>query len=130
MNWSAISDEIRRFILINIPSIPYLETMLLMRKDAEHQWDADQIAKRLFIDNKAATLLLLQLQVAGIITIVNKQSAAYQYGPKSADLMKTIDQLAETYSANLIEVTNLIHSNINKKAHKFADAFLWRKKDS
>jgi hypothetical protein len=78
MNWSAISDEIRRFILINIPSIPYLETMLLMRKDAEHQWDADQIAKRLFIDNKAATLLLLQLQVAGIITIVNKQSAAYR----------------------------------------------------
>ena len=52
--------------------------------------------------------------------------------PKSPQMetnaaLSMIDQLAEIYAKNLVEVTNLIHSKIGKRAQQFADAFKWRK---
>ena len=38
-----------------------------------------------------------------------------------------IDQLAALYAHNLVGVTHLIHSKLNKKAQQFADAFIWQK---
>lgn len=124
---TAISNDIKHFILTSIPSIPYLEAILLLRNNIEQEWDITQVAKRLFINDKDAAIILSQLKNAGMIVIVNKNLNYYQYQPKSDDLKQTIDHLAETYSTHLVEVTNLIHSNTNKKAQKFADAFLWRK---
>jgi hypothetical protein len=127
MQWIPISDEIRLFILKSIPSIPYLEAMLLLHGDVERQWEIGQIAKRLFINDKDAAAILMQLLNAGIAVVVSQEPLVYQYHPQSDELKNTIDRLAEVYSANLIEVTNLIHSNTSKKAQKFADAFLWKK---
>jgi tRNA nucleotidyltransferase/poly(A) polymerase len=71
--------------------------------------------------------LLSELQASGVLEIVDPELAIYRYQPKSDDLRCTIDQLADVYAKNLIAVTNLIHSNVNKKAQQFADAFIWRK---
>jgi hypothetical protein len=38
-----------------------------------------------------------------------------------------IDRLAVAYSQNLIGVSTLIHSKMNRKAQRFADAFVWKK---
>ena len=38
-----------------------------------------------------------------------------------------IDRVAETYTRQLVDITNLIHSKTSKKAQQFADAFKWRK---
>jgi hypothetical protein len=55
------------------------------------------------------------------------ETSLYRYYPNSEELRQMIDRLAETYTKNLIEVTNLIHSKTGKKAQQFADAFKWRK---
>lgn len=123
----TITDDMRRFIIINIPSIPYLEAMLLLRGDSEQQWNVELVAKRLFINDKVASEILKQLHDQGIVEIVNQEPILYKYHPKSDDLKNMLDELAKIYLTDLIEVTNLIHSNINKKARKFANAFLWRK---
>jgi hypothetical protein len=36
-----------------------------------------------------------------------------------------IDRLADAYASNLVAVTNLIHSKIDRKAQHFAGAFKW-----
>lgn len=124
---SAITEDMRRFILINIPSIPYLEALLLLHGDPSQQLNVEQVAKRLFINVKIASAILQQLQLAGVIENVNKDPNLYQYHPRSEELKKILDELAKIYLTDLIEVTNLVHSNTNKKAQKFANAFLWRK---
>lgn len=124
---AIITNDMRRFILMNIPSIPYLEAMLLLRGDSEAQWSTEQVAKRLFVNEKIAEEILKKLLEAGIIQIVNPDIPLYQYFPQSEDFKKMIDELAQIYTTDLIEVTNLIHSNINKRAQKFANAFIWRK---
>lgn len=124
---APIPNDVVRFILLGIPSVPYLEAMLLLRSEADHAWDAKQAAQRLYLAESVAQSLLDELASKGVVEIVDQQRRLYRYHPNSNELAHTIDLLAKVYSENLIEVTNLIHSKTNKKAQQFADAFLWKK---
>jgi len=127
MHRPPIPDDIIRFILLCIPSVPYLEAMLLLRSNSNLRWDCSQVAQRLYLSESAAQTLLSELHAGGMLEIVDPALALYRYQPKSDDLRCIIDQLADMYAKNLIGVTNLIHSKMNKKAQQFADAFIWRK---
>lgn len=122
------SDELRRFIL-RIPSIPFLEALLLLRSAPTQTWDADTVARRLYINSQQAVELLKSLVAARLCTEVQHNPKCFIYKPESDELCKLIDDLASEYAHNLIEVTNLIHANSNKdqKVHLLADAFvLWK----
>jgi hypothetical protein len=122
-----VPDDVKRFILISIHSIPQLEAMLLLRNESERDWDGKQVARRLYMSEKAANELLMELHAAGVLDMTEPKEPLYRYRPVSEELRHMIDRLAETYSRHLIEVTKLIHSKTSKKAQQFADAFIWRK---
>lgn len=127
MCWKDVSDDIKRFVLISIPSIPFLEAALLLRNESGKAWDSRQVAQRLYMSEKAASKLLNELHEAGFAAIADETHMSYRYAPDSDDLRQMIDRLACTYSRHLVEVTKLIHSKCNNKAQPFADAFKWRK---
>ena len=124
------SDELRRFIL-RIPSIPFLEALLLLRSAPSQTWDAEMVARRLYINSQQAIELLKGLAAAKICCEVKRHSEHFIYKPESDELRTLIDELADEYAHNLIEVTNVILANSNKdqKIHLLADAFVWRKED-
>lgn len=123
-----IPAEIRRFILTSIPSVPYLEALLLMRTDAQARWDSKRLAQRLYIGEKQAAALLATLCSAGIAVCDDSADPhLYSYRPGSEELRVRLDQLADIYARNLVEVTRFIHSKMDRKAQQFADAFTWRK---
>ncbi len=122
-----IPDDVRRFILTSIPSVPYLEAMLLLRNEPGHPWDSKRVAQRLYMSEKATGDLLSELHAAGVLAVIEESVPSYRYHPASEDLQQMIDRLAATYAVHLIDVSNLIHSKIGKKAQHFADAFKWRK---
>lgn len=124
---APIPDEVIRFILLGIPSVPYLEATLLLRQETEQPWDAKRMAQRLYSNEKTAQNLLVELHSGGIVECTDQTMQLYRYHPASSELAGMIDRLAEIYADNLIGVTNLIHSKTNKKAKQFADAFIWRK---
>jgi hypothetical protein len=121
-----IPEDVRRFILTSITSVPCLEALLLLRNAPDQSWESARVAQRLYISEKAATELLSELCAAGFI-VVTELGTSYRYHPGSDELRQMINLLAETYAKNLVEVTNLIHSKIGKRAQQFADAFKWRK---
>lgn len=127
MNRDAIPDDIRRFILTSITSVPYLEALLLLRAAPDQDWDGKKVAQRLYMPEKAASALLADLQAAEMVIVSEPQTPAYRYGPASEELRQMIDRLADTYSQQLVAVTNLIHSKTSKMAQQFADAFKLRK---
>ncbi len=118
-----IAEHIRRFILTSINSVPHWEAVLLLRYDQEMVWDAETIAQTLYISEKKANTILDDLCASHFI--VKKNTHFYHYKPSSLELKNTIDQLADIYAKNLIEVTNLIHSKTDKQAQQFGDAFKW-----
>jgi hypothetical protein len=127
MTREPIPEDVRRFILTSIPSVPYLEAMLLLRNEPAQSWDGKKVAQRLYISEKAAGGLLSDLYAAGVVVVTEHETPFYRHHPSSDELQQMINQLAEAYAKNLVEVTNLIHSKTGKKAQHFADAFKWRK---
>lgn len=117
-------DAIRRFILTSIPSVPYLEAMLLLRAEPGQAWDAALAARRLYISQQRAGELLRNLAEAGIA--VPGPNGGWNYGPDPA-LAALIDEVARLYSLDLVGVANLIHARNDSRARQFADAFRFRK---
>jgi hypothetical protein len=128
MDNSSIPEDIRRFVLTSIPSVPFLEALLLMHADPSRQWSADTLARRLYVREKVAGALLDDLCRSGMAVRCDPPAGdAYSYRPDGEALRERIDRLADLYATHLVEVTLLIHSSLDRKAQQFADAFKWRK---
>jgi hypothetical protein len=126
MATKAIPDEIRRFITTNIPSIPYLEALLLLRGDVRQPWSPQRLARSLYV-NEITALTLLKALLAGGMVVADGTSISFRYQPSSDVLRQVIDALAVVYATNLVDVTHLVHDRTGRKAQRFADAFVWRK---
>jgi hypothetical protein len=121
-------EDLRRFVLTSIPSVPFLEALLLLRANPAQQWHAATLAERLYVRERTAAALLDDLWRAGMCVPCDAPPGdCYQYQPSSPQLRERIDALADLYSRQLVEVTVLIHSSLDRKAQQFADAFKLRK---
>ncbi len=119
-----LPQDLRRFILTSIPSVPYLEALLLLRAEPQRSWSAAEAARRLYLPEQRGTELLTELVSAGV---VRQESMGYRYSPATGELAAILDQLATHYAADLVGISDLIHSRVDKKAQQFADAFRIRK---
>lgn len=125
MSSQEISPDLRRFILTSVPSVPFLEAVLLLRSDPSADWDAAQLARRLYVPERRGAELLAQLRESGIIEQVG-DGPSVRYAP-APELRTLLDDLAQAYAADLVAVSSLIHSRIDRRAQQFADAFRFRK---
>lgn len=124
---SAIPDDIRRYVLQCIPSVPYMEAALLMRENHAQSWRPDRLARRLYLPDEEGLKLLARMRKDGIVELVNGETTEFQFAPKSAELRELWERLAALYAHHLIEVTAIIHSRTDDKANMLAAAFVWRK---
>lgn len=122
-----IPDSVRRFVLSSIPSVPYLEAILLLRGDPASLWNARRTAQRLYLRPEPTRELLNQLVDAGIAAPDPRDESCFRYQPASPEAGAMLDEMAAAYTANLVGITELIHSRLDKRAQQFADAFRWRK---
>ena len=125
MSVPELPADLRRFILTSIPSVPYLEAVLLLRAEPEREWDASQLARRLYVPERTGAELLEQLRSSGVGAPTGA-GPGLRYAPP-AELAALLDRLAHAYATNLVTVTDLIHSRIDRRAQQFADAFRFRK---
>ena len=123
----AIPDEARRFVLTSVPSVPYLEAMLLFFRDPEVMRDASSVAEEIYVAERAAADLLRALRDARIVASAPDAPGSFRYAPATAALSESIAALSLAYASNLVAVTNLIHDSTQRNAHRFADAFKFRK---
>jgi DNA-binding IclR family transcriptional regulator len=119
---SAIPEDVRRFILTSLPSIPHLEALLMLRRHPQTMWDVPLLARSLYVAEKAADEVLNDLAQAGFV--VRDGSGAYRYAPASPEQAAMVDRVADVYARSLLSVTHLIHGSA---AQSFADAFKLRK---
>ncbi len=127
MTKTPVPDDVRRFILTSVPSVPFLEALLLLRAEPHARWEPLGLARRLYIAEVQALDLLQALQQAGIAA--RDEQGLFRFEPATDTLRLLLDDLASTYAANLVGVTDLVHSRLDKRAMQFADAFRFKKKE-
>ena len=128
MNRPPIPEELRRFVLTSVPSVPFLEALLLLRANVGQQWTDEMLARRLYISERTAQGLLSELCRSNMAKpCPAPHEHCFCYAPASDALRERIDELAELYARHLVDITNLIHSTLDRKAQQFADAFRLRK---
>lgn len=123
----SVPNDVKQFILDRIDSIAQLEALLLLRGGPNEEWDAQKVAKRLYISEQEATSLLARLSAKGVIAFSKDKPPLCRFQPDSDELALIVDRLAETYSKHLVLVTNLVHSKPRTGIPEFADAFDLRK---
>jgi hypothetical protein len=123
----ALADDVRRFVLTSIPSVPYLEAALLLRGSPGRGFSTADLAGALYMGDRAARELLQQLTEGGLVVAEAGQSGRVRWQPRDASVAASMDALAQAYATHLVEVTHLIHDATAKKAQRFADAFKLRK---
>lgn len=126
MSGATLPDDIRRFVLTSVPSVPYIESLLLLRREATSTWTAAQLARRIYVPETQAAGLLEALEASGIVARTPEGESTYRYQPP-LDMEELLDRVAAHYTGNLLAITDLIHSSLNRRANQFADAFRWRK---
>jgi Mn-dependent DtxR family transcriptional regulator len=122
-----ISDAVRRFVLTSIPTVPHMETLLLLWREPNLTWPAEDIAKRLFVSPALAESVADDLCQADLFEYSGnpKHYRCHREPPSLAQLLTDVEA---AYNRHLREVTSLIHSNVDRKAARFAQAFTWEKK--
>ena len=121
-----IPEDLRRFLLSSVPSVPFVEAMLLLREARGEPVEAAQVARRLYLSEAATTAVLEQLAEARIARRAEQGPAAHCFAPHT-EVAAVVELLAAYYRTHLLEVTDVIHSRTGRKAQQFADAFKLRK---
>lgn len=127
MEHIPIADDIRRYVLTRVPSVPYMEAILLLREKKDDGWEAAQVARRLYLSEAQADLLLQQLRNDGVVKLRQGKTNAYYYAPVSMELRELMERVVLAYRQNLVAISTLIHSRAGGKAQLLAEAFVWRK---
>jgi hypothetical protein len=121
-----IPDAVRRFVLTSLPSVPHLETLLLLWREQDRAFAVEEIAGRLYVSTSVARTLANELTQAELLSAVDG-GARFRARTEPAELRTLLDELDRTYARHVRAVAELIHSNLGRKAASFANAFYWRK---
>jgi hypothetical protein len=121
-----LPEELRRFVLTSVPSVPYLEALLLFRAAHGAPLTTDNVARRLYLSEAAARQVVAQLREARVV-LDEPGGGSHRFAPETVELAALLEMLSEFYRTHLVDVTDLIHNRTGRKAQQFADAFKLRK---
>lgn len=109
MEKQEIPADVRSFVLSNIPSIPHMEALMLLRQAAPECWSASALARRLYVSEQSAAAVLADLSCTGLLRCdAAAGTFCYSHSPDGPAMV--VDKLSALYASHLVEVTGLIHS--------------------
>ena len=121
------SQNVERFIVDEIDSVPHLEALLLLWRSAPQRCTASEIAKQLYVPAGQATAIAEDLHRRGLIARDGHYGAVFFYDTQSEERNRLLGTVDETYRRELIRISGIIHSKASPGIRAFADAFRFRK---
>ncbi|WP_338763962.1 hypothetical protein [Massilia sp. METH4] len=102
-----ISPALRSFVL-TLPSVPFLEALLLLHGTPGQIWTAEAIAQRLYLQSvERGHDIVRELAARGFCACTPDGQVMYR--PADAAQHRLIGELAREYQHRLIEITHLVH---------------------
>lgn len=125
----AIDPGVEQFLLDSIDTVPHLEALLLIFQSPATVWTLAELSARIYVNDKQAAGILEDLARRSLITRVAAAPPQYQYIQKSRAQGELLENVAQSYRTQLVQVTRLIHSNGSGSVRDFARAFRLKDND-
>ncbi len=122
-----IPQEIQRFLVDHIDSIAELEALLILREHRDKSWPCSMVADRIYSTEEVTADLLVKLAKRGFLTADEVTPTSFRYAPRSQEIARLLDQLAEVYAKYLVPVTDLVHKKSRRNIQDIAEAFKFKK---
>jgi len=129
MTAGAIDPAVERFLLDSIDTVPHLEALLLLFQSPSTAWTVVELAARIYVNDKQASNILEDLTRRSLIVRIEQAPAKYQYTPRSPEQGALLEQVAQAYRTQLVQLTRFIHSNASGSVRDFARAFRLKDRD-
>lgn len=120
-------EEVYRFILNQIDSVPQMEALLLLWENRPKQWSENEIAARLYVGVDVVRNIMQELLRRRLIAASTDSPKLFWYETRPGDSDRLIEAVAATYRHNLVRVSTLIHTKASSAVRDFAQAFKFKK---
>ncbi|MGA8730329.1 MAG: hypothetical protein WB608_16365 [Terracidiphilus sp.] len=120
-------EQIDRFILDEIDSVPQLEALLLIWNNRPKEWSFEDMAKALYVPNDIAQIILRDLVTRRLIVEVSGSRGQYAILAESTEKEVMLAALDQTYRRELVRISTMIHSKASRAVRDFARAFRFTK---
>lgn len=125
MEDAAFSDEFCRFLRAAVPTVDAAELLLLMQRERERWWSAEDLLAALQpatpLTGAAAAAYLTLLQSNGLVAIAPDKRA--QYRPAFSALDEHVATLAQAYRERPVTLIRVIYALRDTRILSFAEAF-------
>jgi hypothetical protein len=125
MEDAAFSDEFVRFLRAAVPSVDAAELLLLLSRERERWWSAEEAAQALA---PAATPSAADItryfglfQAGGLVAVAPDKRV--QYKPAHSGLEARVATLAQAYLERPVTLIRVIYALRDSSIQSFADAF-------
>lgn len=123
---SQLPADVQRFLLTSVPSVPFLEALLLFHAERGRLVSVTEVGRRLYLPDSASARLIESLESAGLVERSTGDGPGFRV-VQDAELATLLDRVAASYAKHLIPMTHLIHDRTQRSAKQFAEAFRLRK---
>lgn len=127
LNGPAGREQVDRFLVDEIDTVPQLEALLLIWNRRPKKWYCSEIAKALYISQELAQEVINHLVLHHLLVKVENSSDCYALRTDSPEKEQLLASLDAMYRRELVRVSNLIHAKASRAVRDFASAFRFKK---
>lgn len=119
------SAAVCTFINAFVESIDFLRVLLLLAREPDRAWTADEIARKAAITPELALSLLQRMLAVGLASPTD--SAQFHYAPRAMEFEEMVRELIDLDDRKPVTLIRLVYGRKSVSAQAFADAFRLRR---
>ncbi len=120
-------QQVDRFIVDEIDSVPQLEALLLFWKNRPQLWSCESLAKALYVSPEVSREILTRLAQRQLIAEFEGSNGEFAVNADSEEKEHLLASLDAIYRRELVRISNMIHTKASRGVRDFADAFRFKK---
>jgi hypothetical protein len=120
-------QQVDRFIVDEIDSVPQLEALLLFWNDRPKVWSSESMARALYVSPEISHDILRHLAQRQLITEVEGRAGEFALNADTEEKEQLLASLDAIYRHELVRISNMIHTKASRAVRDFAQAFRLKK---
>lgn len=126
-NRTFTREQIDRFLVDEIDSVPQLEALLLIWNRRPRTWTSADLSRELYVSTDVAHDILRYLAQHHFVAEVEEKTGCYTLRLRSEEMEDMLAALDKVYRRELVRISNLIHEKASRALRDFASAFRFKK---